>query len=392
MNPRQAYLNQLKKINNYHKYQKAKRKGLYLERNSFQGCHGYVHNYLLGARGIGKSVFSLDEVVAMKHKYGYDNVKCYYFRVKEDSVKALLANKAEKSVDAIVQKKWNMEITCKNNVVYDHGKRLFEAYALVTAGKSKGLAIYDATFLKDRPIDKRTGKPIKRFVYIIIDEFLSVKGMEKASVGDPYDQWLTFFESIIRKEGNPYDVYGYDAIKVYYLANSVSDCANWIGRHLNWIPTPGKFGKFKMKRQWAVVYNVENNQAYLDNLKKSIVGRMTDIDEDANYTNEYKSTFDSIKPPKTRLYKVTRLIKFDKMRKNLWFCLYDNKYIRIYQKEVLGKREESITVPMKRHVEKFFDPDLARFIWDMYDNGLLMYTDVRSQSAFISCMQTLKAK
>lgn len=71
-----------------------------------------------------------------------------------------------------------MEISKKGNTVFDHGKKLIEVYALASAPKTKGLALYDANFLNDRPINPKTGKPIKRFIWLILDEFQMAEGLE----------------------------------------------------------------------------------------------------------------------------------------------------------------------------------------------------------------------
>ena len=79
-------------------------------------------------------------------------------------------NKADKlkCIDPILIAKYNMEITCKSSIVYNKGKPLLEMYPLVSAGKvGKGVNLYDANWLNNRPINPKTGKPIKRFIFVI---------------------------------------------------------------------------------------------------------------------------------------------------------------------------------------------------------------------------------
>ncbi len=145
-----------------------KKLGLYLTPHAIMGYHGITDFVVIGSRGRGKSVFSLDAAIAAKRKYGYENVKIYYFRISDTSVKAMLANKGSKAIDPILMHKYDLQITTKNNILYDAGKPLIEFYPLVSAAKvGKGVNLYDADFLNKRPLDPRTGKPIKRFIFVI---------------------------------------------------------------------------------------------------------------------------------------------------------------------------------------------------------------------------------
>ena len=115
---------------------------LYLTTNlpfSYQGISNFVYT---AVRGIGKSVISVETAIILKRKYGYENVKCFYFRLTDQSVKTMLQNKAQKAIDPYLIAKYNLDITCKNNIVYDHGKPLMEFYPLVSAG-SKGKGVKD---------------------------------------------------------------------------------------------------------------------------------------------------------------------------------------------------------------------------------------------------------
>ena len=133
---------------------------------SFQGITDFIYT---AVRGIGKSVISVETAIILARKYGYENVRCYYFRMTDLSVKTMLANKAEKAIDPYLIDKYNLEITCKGNAVYDHGKKLIEFYPLVSAGsKGKGVNLYDCNYFAKRPLGKN-GKPIKRFIVTIWD-------------------------------------------------------------------------------------------------------------------------------------------------------------------------------------------------------------------------------
>lgn len=368
-----------------YKYNEDTNKGVYLERHSFQGWHGIYHYYLLGARGRGKSVSTMDEVIWAKEKYGYENVKCYYFRVSDLSTKALVANNAKDSVDGVLRSRWSMDITKKSNVVYNHGKPLFEAYSLVSAAKTgKGIALYDASFLNQRPINPKTGKPIKRFIYIIVDEFILAEGIEKKSIGDPYSQWLTFRETILRDQ----EKLDYDAVKIFYCANSVGDASTWLGRHLNFLPEPGKFGKYKFPLKHAVIFYDQPSKKYLEKRKNSMMGSDIDCENDSNYTNIADCDRDSLKKKNVRISRVTMLIKFSTKPAD-WFCLYDNKYIRKYQGETVRK---TLMLAMVRNIDEVFLPDVVKALWEAYELREFLYCDLTTQASFKSHMKLLKVK
>lgn len=376
--------NKIKKIQEEDKEYKSNKLGLYLTPHALMGYHGYIHNLLLGSRGRGKSVISLDAPIAAKKKYGYENVKIFYFRLSDSSVKAMMANKAQKAIDPILIRKYDLEITTKANTVYDHGKPLIEFYSLTTAGKvGKGVNLYDANYLNDRPMGKN-GKPIKRFIYMILDEFLMADGIEKKTVGNPVDQWKIYLESILRDQ----ERLDYDAVKIFYLANAVSECANFIGQLFNYIPTPGDFGIKKLTRKHCLVWNIPNSDAYLEKRKKSYTADVMNYEDDPNYTNIVMRDLDTIKPKSTRIVRVTNVIMFSKYPDG-WYCIYDDKYIRKYRNEQVNK---SKFIAMTRHLDNNFNSDLVKNIFERYDARAFMYVDLISQASFGAKMKELKAK
>ena len=83
-------------------------KQLYLT-PSFVFSYQNVSNFVFVAvRGIGKSVISVETAIILARKYGYENVKCYYFRLTDLSCKTMLANKGAKAVDPYLVEKYNM--------------------------------------------------------------------------------------------------------------------------------------------------------------------------------------------------------------------------------------------------------------------------------------------
>lgn len=341
---------------------------------SYKGISNFIFT---AVRGIGKSVISVETAIILKRKYGYDNVKCYYFRLTDLSIKAMLANHAEKAIDPYLIDKYNLEITCKGNTIYDHGKKLIEFYPLVSAGsKGKGVNLYDCNWWK-------TNK--KRFVVTIWDEFLMAEGIEKKSVGNPVAQYRIYMEAILRDAERITD---YNAVYNFFLANSVSECAPVTGALFNYIPDPNNYKVVKLTRKHAIFWNVPVTDAYIEKRKKSYNADILDYSRDPNYTNNIKRDLEAIKPKKTRIHKVTSVIKFTKYE-NAWFCIYDSKYVRVYKNESFKKDK---VIPMVRHLDELFSPELVKSVIERYDAKAFIYCDLMSQALFTSYIKEIKQK
>lgn len=370
------------------KYKKAEKLGLYLTPHAIMGYHDVTDFVILGSRGRGKSVISLDAPISYKKKYGYENVKIYYFRVSDLSIKAMLSNNGKGAIDPILVQKYDLDIQKKKkypNMLFDGDKPLIEFYPLVSAAKvGKGVNMYDANFLNNRPINPKTGKPIKRFIFIIIDEFLMAEGVERKSVGSPVEQFKIYRENILRDQ----ERLEYDAVRIFYLANAVSECADFMGTLFNYIPTPGDFGIKKLTRKHCVVWAVPNSKEYIEKRKRSYNADIIDFENDPNYTNIIKRDMDLIKPKRLRLRKVSAVLMFSKYPQD-WFSVYDGKYIREYRKESVSK---SKYVPMIRHLDGVYNQELVRDIFNAYDARAFQYCDIISMAKFGAKMKELKNK
>ena len=341
---------------------------------SYKGISNFIFT---AVRGIGKSVISVETAIILKRKYGYDNVKCYYFRLTDLSIKAMLANHAEKAIDPYLIDKYNLEITCKGNTIYDHGKKLIEFYPLVSAGsKGKGVNLYDCNWWKTKK---------KRFIVTIWDEFLMAEGIEKKSVGNPVAQYRIYMEAILRDAERITD---YNAVYNFFLANSVSECAPVTGALFNYIPDPTNYKIVKLTRKHAIFWNVPVTDAYIEKRKKSYNADILDYSRDPNYTNNIKRDLEAIKPKKTRIHKVTSVIKFTKYE-NAWFCIYDSKYVRVYKNESFKKDK---VIPMVRHLDELFSPELVKSVIERYDAKAFIYCDLMSQALFTSYIKEIKQK
>lgn len=338
--------------------------------------------WLIGARGRGKSYAALDTVLSYIKRYGADNVKCYYFRISDLSIQAMLKNKARKCIDAKLQRKYKMDISCHANTLYDHGKAIIDFYPLVSAAKvGKGVAEYDPDFLNNRPIDPKTGKNIKRFVFFILDEFMMAEGLEKKSVGNPVEQFKIYIENILRDQ----ERMDYPAVRVFACANAVSECSDFLAQLAGFIPE--KPGRFFLKRKHMIVENIPNSEAYIDKRKKSYGADIMDYEEDANYTNNIKRDLETLMPKNRRLVKATAIIKFHKNDTDKWFTIWDDNIIRRYNGQTCSR-----TIAMSRYIDEVFNQDVVNSIFERYDARAFKYSDLISQATFAAQLKILKKK
>lgn len=350
--------------------------GLYLSPNMPLSYNGYSDFVFTAVRGVGKTVIGLETAIILKRKYGYENVKCYYFRTNDNSIKALL--QPDKAVDPYLVYKYDMHVTKKGNRVYNDGKLLYEAYPLVSAASiGKGVNLYDNKWFDPKYMD---GK--KRFIVTIWDEFMQDEGVGKKSVGDPVKQYMIYREAIFRDaERLPYN-----AVYNFLLANNVSECANVTGQLFNFIPNPNQHRVTKLTRKHAIFWNVPVTEAYKQKRSKSYNAAII-RDDDPNY-HAVERDLTMIKKKSTRIYRLTNVIKFSK-HKSDWFCVYDGKYIKKYGKEKFKKDK---VISMYRNQEELYDPDLAKRVLDMSDYRSYMFCDIMSMAAFQAAMKTYKAR
>lgn len=355
--------------------------GLYYTLHSALGINWANWFWLCGARGRGKTYAFWDTYLGYCKKYGQENCKCYYFRISDLSVKAQLANKATKAIEPKLVRKYDLELSTKGNVIYNRGKPLCNMYALVSAAKvGKGVAEYDDEFLGNRPINPKTGKPIKRFIFLMIDEFQMAEGIEKKSIGSPVEQFKMYYENILRDQ----EQLDYRAVMIFGCANAVSECSDFLAQLCGLIPE--KPGRYFLKRKHMVIDNIVNSKAYIEKRKKSIGADIMDYDEDSNYTNVVKRDLETLMPKGRRLRKVSALIKFSKNPID-WFCEYDGKIIRRYKNECVAR---DLVRPMKRYLDENYNANYVNDIISRYDARAFMYADLISQAVFAAKLKEIK--
>ena len=102
------------------KYQKFEDREWYSLR-SILGNDWAMFYCILGGRMTGKS-YALAKFLCNQKRKKKDQVKNYWLRISDTSIKFMLANKAEKLIDPDLVREYHLELTTKGMNVYDHGE------------------------------------------------------------------------------------------------------------------------------------------------------------------------------------------------------------------------------------------------------------------------------
>lgn len=354
---------------------KFEQMGLYFTTCSAFGIPWWTWYWMIGARGRGKSYAALETVLQFMRKYGQENVKCYYFRISDTSVKAMLADKGRKAVDAKLKRKYNLDLEVHNYSLYNNGKPFIDFYPLVSAAKKgKGVAEYDPEFLGNQP------EGVRRFIFLLIDEFMIDETQEKRTIGNPVKQFKMYFENIMRDQ----EQLDYRAVMVLGCANNVAECNDFLAEICGFIPSAP--GRYKLKRKHMIIDMIPNSQAYIEKRKKSIGADIMGYDDDENYTNIIKRDLETLMPHGTRLRIPTRIIKFSKEKKD-WFTVWDGNIIKKYTNQPF---KSSMVTSMKRYLDNQFDPEKVLQVIQMQDARFFKFSDLMSQASFISNLKLIR--
>ena len=211
-----------KALNQIARAQKKRSLARFYNVNSMCGNDWAIFRIIIGARMSGKSYSVTERMCNLKKKLG-DNCKCYWLRISDLSTKQLLSNKADKLVDADLKRRYQLELTTKGNVVFDHGRTFCEVYPLSSFGKMKGVAFFDKDY---------QGK-----YFIVLDEFQLEVGERRTSFDILYN-FIGFIENIARTTKSN--------IEVWLLGNNLQE-ASEILKAFSLIPET--YGRYYLKRK-----------------------------------------------------------------------------------------------------------------------------------------------
>ena len=343
-----------KALNQIARAQKKRSLARFYNVNSMCGNDWAIFRIIIGARMSGKSYSVTERMCNLKKKLR-DGCKCYWLRISDLSTKQLLSNKASKLVDADLVRKYQLELTTKGNVVFDHGKSFCEVYPLASFGKMKGVAFFDCEF---------TGK-----YFIVLDEFQLEVGERRTSFDILYN-FIGFIENIARTTKSN--------IELWLLGNNLQE-ASEILKAFNFIPET--YGRYYLRRKRCIVDYLEPTEEYLKDRKGSIADLLGGS-EMSNFTNEIEKDFRLIS--KEKLIKPQAIIKFGK-NKDSWYTLWNSNLIKRYN----GQNCPNV-IAMRPYISQLFSMERRQNIIDMYDLEAFKYATLVDKTYFESDLKKIR--
>lgn len=322
---------------------------------SLLGYNWAVFYILLGAREAGKS-YSVTEYFVRKWKTKH--IPFYWLRLNEASTKKLLSNNAEKLVDPDLYRRYELELTVKGNVVYDHGEKMATVLALSTFANDKGVALFDKDFLTNNP---------EMMYHICLDEFQLEKTQKRQ--GDICYQFVNQLENLVRSTK--------EKMRIFLIGNTLEEASD-ILTMFNFIPE--EFGRYKLKKKRAVIDYLPPSDAY----KKRREGSVADLlmGEQSNFTN--KIDFDTSLIVKKRLIKPTTTIHFSKTE---IYTVWDGRVIAQYNGEKCSSR-----IAMRPYIDLAFNQKVRDQIIEIFDNRGFYYKNLITAKKFQKAIKEIKPR
>lgn len=306
---------------------------------------------MIGAREAGKSYSVMDFCLNQWKKKG---TPFTWIRLSSVSTKKMLANKADKFVDAALRRKYDLELTTKGMDVFDHGKKMAKILCLADMAKEKGVALYDQDY--------------KGWYNIVCDEFMREPGEVKRF--DITYNLVGTLENLVRSRK--------DHVRIFLICNMLED-ANEVLVGLNFIPE--KFGRYKLKSKRAVIDYIPPTETYLKRRKGTVADIL--MPEASNFTN--KIDVDRALIYKGKLSVPSYIIKFTK-DKNDWFTVWDGQYIKEY------RNEKKPVMPMRPYLDEVYSPEMPAQVIARFDARAYKYVNLITQKKFQKCLELLKSR
>lgn len=327
----------------------------YYKLRSIMGNTWAMFYILLGGREGGKSYSVTDYFVGQWKK---KRNPFWWIRLSDVSIKKMLANKAEKMVDADLVRKYGLKLTTKAQDVYDDGKKMATCLSLASMAKDKGVALFDKDFLTNNP---------EMYYNIAIDEFQREKGERKYF--DIVYNLVNQLENIARSTKQ--------RIRVFFMANCLEEASDILAA-FNFIPE--EFGRFYIRKKRAVIDYMPPTEAYLKRREGTIADILTP--EASNFTN--RIDLDRSHIFKGRMFQPVSIIKFSK-EKSSWFTVWDARTICKYNGEKLPH-----VIAMRPYIDEIFTPEARANVFAMFDARYLWFRNLVTQRLFQKELELLK--
>ena len=296
---------------------------------------------LLGARERGKSYSVM--------KYCLTQWKLYkkpftWMKLSEASTKKMLAANAAQFVDPDLYRNFDLELTTKGNIVYDHGEKMCTMLALSTAHNDKGVALFDN--------ENELG------FNIVLDEFQLEKNQRRTF--DVSYNLVVQLENLVRSRK--------EKIRIFFIGNTTEEASDILSM-FNFIPQD--FGVYKLKSKKCIIDYMPNSAAYNERRRGSVGDILAG--NTSNFTNSIET--DTSHVYKGRLKSPQYIIKFSKDRSD-WFTVWEGNVVAKYNKEIKPG------LAMKRYIDENFNPELRDTIFAQYDARAFKFANLLTQKQF----------
>ena len=320
--------------------------------------------WLLGGRCAGKSYSVMRFFI---HQYKHRGRPFTWMRLTEAQCKLLLANNAEKLVDADIRRYYNLDLIVSGDNVYEvsrdeKGKILEKKFmcrvlALSTFYADKGSGLYDNGFLKDPNM----------YYNICLDEMNKEKNERKTL--DIIYSFSNQIENLVRLE--------HTRVRIICIGNLLEDCSDLLAG-INFIPV--EFGRYKLKKKKSIVEYIPQTEAMAKARKDSLASIITP--DASTFTNQDKTDLSRIFTGK--LNKPTCIIKFDNRDKGRWYCLWDSCIVHQYN----GEKVNTV-IEMAPYADGVFKPQLRDSVIKTHLARGYLFRNLITQKKFVKELELL---
>ena len=323
---------------------------------SIMGNDWAMFYILIGAREAGKSYAVMDYCLRQWVEHG---TPFTWIRLTSISTQKMLANNANKFVDADLVRKYNIQLRTNGMDVYDitrdpeKKKPMAKVLALSEMAKEKGVALFD--------------KDYKDYYNIVCDEFMREPGERK--LFDITYNLVGTLENLVRSRK--------DKVRIFMICNLLEN-ANDVLCALNFIPE--EFGRYKLKKKRAVIDYIPPSTAYLRRRKGTVSDILTPTA--SNFTNNL--SIDRSLLCKNALVRPVAIIKFGK-HDDECYTIWNDRIIAPYNKE-----KGPPIIAMRPYLDEVFNPELRDSVILRFDARHFYYRNLITQKRFQKDLELIK--
>lgn len=326
-----------------------------------------MYYILLGARQAGKS-YAVEKLgLNTKRRLG-KKCKWYWLRLTEASSRKLLQNNAKKLIDPDLLREFDLDLEVKGPEVYDKNRSkndpLCTVLNLSTFYSDKGNAYYDKDFDGE---------------YIIVLDEMNREKSEKNTFDIAYN-FKNQLENLIRNSGSKKSKA--KRVMVILIGNTLSEASDLM-LGFRFLPQPGQFGRYYLRKRRTIVEYLPLTQAYKDMREGSAVD-ILETSDDSTFTNQVTEDMSNI-VGNIRLGKPSTIIKF-KDDPSSWFTVYENGIVERWNKESITNH-----IAMRRYIQgEIYIKENVDNVYAIFDSNGFKFRTFYTRAMFRHELQLLK--